>query len=521
MAGSVEQIGVGQGIARRMVAAEGWWAFAALCAACTLPLLPFGLPPLVDLFGHLGRFTVQTELASRPELQPFYSHSWKVIGNLGADLLVEALHGILGLEGSVRVVVIATQLLGSAGILAISRAVHGRITPFAIAALPLIYGLPFNHGFINYVLGMALAMLAFAAWLRLDAARPVAARVWLGLVGGAIWLCHTYGWVFLGLLAGSTKLAEVLKERPGAIAGGRQILAACWPLLWPAILMLVWRTDGGDSLTGGWAILPKINWLISPLRTQWMWLDVPSIILLICLLYWALRNPGVTFDRRLGIAAVLTFACYLVLPTWVLSSAYADMRLVPYGLMLALLAISPQALTARVQRVLAIGALAFLTARLLITGLSYAENDRTIAAYLPALDAMPRTARVAFFAVKPCEDRWSLPITEHLGGIALARRVAFVSDQWDVAGVNPLKVHYPAAAPFEKDPSQATKPDGCNRKGLGPQLSRSLAALPRKAFTHVWIVGAVDGAPPPRPGLTPVRHAGKGWLYAVDPAPQP
>ena len=67
-------------------------AFAELVAVSLMPLLVVGLPPLVDLYGHLGRYAVQTELAGRPELQAFDSYEWKLVGNLGVDLIVEALH---------------------------------------------------------------------------------------------------------------------------------------------------------------------------------------------------------------------------------------------------------------------------------------------------------------------------------------------------------------------------------------------------------------------------------------------
>ena len=60
-------------------------------AVSLLPLLEVGLPPLVDLYGHLGRYALQTELAGRPELQAFYSYEWKLVGNLGVDLIMEAL----------------------------------------------------------------------------------------------------------------------------------------------------------------------------------------------------------------------------------------------------------------------------------------------------------------------------------------------------------------------------------------------------------------------------------------------
>ena len=72
--------------------ARRWWetrwfvAFAALLTA--VPLLYPPLPPLVDLFGHMGRYRVELDLNHSPWLQQYYDYHWAAIGNLGVDLLV-------------------------------------------------------------------------------------------------------------------------------------------------------------------------------------------------------------------------------------------------------------------------------------------------------------------------------------------------------------------------------------------------------------------------------------------------
>lgn len=491
---------------------------AALCLVSIIPVLVVDLPPLVDLYGHVGRYAVQTDLANRPELQPYYSYEWRLIGNLGADLLVEVLHRWLGLEGAVRAVVIATQLLATLGILAVSRAVHGRVTPFAIAALPLIYGFPFNFGFLNYALGMALGLLAFAAWLGLRRkGQRVAAGLWLAGSGVVIWVCHTYGWAFLGLLCGSAMLAEVIEARAKPVAFVTRILGACWPLLLPLVPMVLWQSESGGAFTGGWSAFHKFNWLFSVIRTQWAYLDLASLGFLLCLLIWAIRWKDASFDRRLAIAAGLSFACFLILPMYVIGSAYADMRLVPYALALALMAISPRALGPRTMQVVTVLALAFFAGRAVTTAAAYIEQDRAIAEVTPALDAIPKGSRVAFFVVNKCKAQWALPVFDHLGGIALARRSVFVNDQWQGPGVNPLIVHHKAAGKFAHDPSQVVLPDNCGRKSQRLRLTKALEALPRTAFTHVWIIGAIPEAQRFPAGFTPVPHRGKGRVLVVTP----
>lgn len=501
----------------------GWlnrWPVVLLVGvAAVIPLLVVDFPPLVDLYGHLGRYAVQTELAQRPALQPYYSYEWKLIGNLGADLLIQGLHPLLGLERSVRFAVILTQLLGALGLLLVSREAHGRITPFAVAAIALLYGYPFNYGFINYALSMALAMLAFVVWRRLHGANKAwAAQVWLAAAGAAIWVCHTYGWAFLGLLCGSAMLAEVIAARTRPMAAAGRIIGACWPLLLPIIPMVIWRAESSGAAMSGWSLQFKLNWLLSPLRTEWRGLDLGALAVIGGLLAWALFSRSVRFDRSLGVAALLCFAFFFILPTRVFGSAFADMRLLPYAFAIALVAIGPVRAGGKAWLAAGMIALALFAGRMAVTSAAYISQDRKVQAELTALDHVPNGARIAFFVVKPCRVQWALPPLDHLAGAALARRNAFVNDQWQQPGVNPMVVHYPAAEPFVRDPSHLVQREDCGHRAR-PKLSEALAKLPTGAFTHVWIVGDRPAQMPMTvpAGLVRIPYPGEGLLYAITP----
>lgn len=496
---------------------DSWAAIALLCLASIMPLLVVDFPPLVDLYGHLGRYAMQTDLANRPELQPYYSYEWRLIGNLGADLLVEALHGIFGLERAIHLIVIVTQAVAAAAILLMSRALHGRITPFSVAALPLIYGLPFNYGFLNFSLAMALAMLAFTVWLHLRRLKnKVAAPLWLAVAGMGVWVCHTYGWAFLGLLCGSTCLAEAISARQRPLTAVLRIIVLCSPLLLPLVPMFAWRAGAGGLNLDGSGFMYKLLGLVSALRSKWAIIDIPSLFVLVALIYWAIRSPLVRIDLRLGIAALLCFAFFLILPKTVFGSAGADVRLMPYALLCGLLAVPTQDLDQKTLRYVTMIAFAFLSVRTVATGAAYVRYESRTQEFLPTLDAIPRGARVAFFSVAPCEPTWDLPVLDHSAGFAQARRSVFVNDQWNVPGLTPLTVHYPAAGDFAQDPSQFVLPDDCDRH-FYPYLSETFARLPYDAFTHVWIIGTIPKGFRTPTRLKPLRHAGKGALYAVMP----
>lgn len=460
-----------------------------LLFACALPLLLVEFPPLVDLLGHLGRYAIQTELAERPELQPYFSYRWQLVGNLGADLLVELLAPVLGLEPALRLIVLATQLLAASGVLAMSTALHGRITPFAICALPLIYAFPFQYGFLNFSLSMALAMLAFAAWLHLRQSQVAwRAPLFLAVAGLIVWLCHAFGWAFLGLLCGSASLhARWIEGRRGADLVLR-VLADCGVLLLAIVPMLVWRTASAGADTNEWSILLKIVWLVSVFRAGPPMLDWLSTGFLAAVVVTGFMLRPVRVHGALAIAALLCLTAFVALPARVFGSFYADMRLVPYTLIVALLALSAPKLSLVFKRIMFVGALAFLSVRITATSLDFVDKDRLVQANLPALDAIPRGARVVNFAVEQCGFQWRINPLRHLGGFAIARRSAFTNDQWEVAGANALTVHYPDGEPFVRDPSQSVVIEECADSGL-PTLAQALDRLPAGAFTHVWIHG--------------------------------
>jgi len=160
-----------------------WWesrlCLALVVLATTLPLLYPAVPPLVDLFGHMGRYRVELDLNNSPWLRQYYDYHWAAIGNLGVDLLIIPLGKLLGLEPAVKLIVILIPPLTAAGFLWVAREVHGRIPPTVFFALPFIYGFPFLFGFVNFALSVALAFLAFGLWLRLGRLGRTVTREWL------------------------------------------------------------------------------------------------------------------------------------------------------------------------------------------------------------------------------------------------------------------------------------------------------------------------------------------------------
>src|SRR3954469_17543420 len=286
--------------------ARRWWE-SPLCLglvvfATMIPLLYPQVPPLVDLFGHMGRYRVELDLHHSPWLPLYYGYHWAAIGNLGVDLLMMAFGRLVGLEPAIKLIVLAIPPLTVAGFLWVAREVHGRVPPTAYFAIPFAYGHPFLFGFVNFALSMAFAFLAFGLWLRL--ARLGRTRLRLALfvpISLIIFFTHTYGWGALGLLCFSAEAVRQHDRGIGWFRSGVNAALQASVMALPILITIIWRSVVAGGTTGDWFNWQgKLLWLKTALRDRWQLFDLLSVGAVGLLIVEALRNPRLTFSRNLA-----------------------------------------------------------------------------------------------------------------------------------------------------------------------------------------------------------------------------
>lgn len=489
---------------------------AALVVASALPLFWPDVPPLLDLPGHIGRYRVQLDIGSSPVLQSYYDFRWALIGNLGVDLLVEALAPLIGLEPAVKLVVLLTPALAAAGLLWVAFEVHGRVPPTVLFALPFVYNFPFLFGFVNFALAMALALNAFALWLRLGRLE----RVWLRAavfvpLSAVLWLVHAFGWGTLGVLAGSAELVRQYDRGRNIFLVPFRAGLHCLSLTPPVVLVLLWRSESAGS-TGDWFNWSrKWEWLTMALRDRWELFDLVSLGLVCAVLLFALFSRWLTYSRNLAASAIFLSAVFVLLPRIVFGSAYADMRLAPYLFAIALIAVRFSD-RAGPRFVAAFGAagMAFFAARTAATTVSMWLYDRSYDRELTALSHVPEGARMVSFVGRRCVEPWSMSRLLHLPGLAISRRHAFSNDQWAMAGAQLLTVHYWPGWPFIRDASQVVTARRC-RGEVWRTMNQALATFPRTGFDYVWLIQPPPYDPRLTKGLQPVWRSGRSVLYRV------
>ncbi|MDB5705460.1 MAG: hypothetical protein JWN66_2576 [Sphingomonas bacterium] len=495
------------------------WFVAAMAIVAIVPLLWPAIPPLVDLPGHMGRYRVQLAVGEVPWLADWYNFSWQLIGNLGIDILVIPLSKIFGLELAVKLIVITIPAMTVTGLLWIAREVHGRIPATALFALPIAYSYPFHFGFINFALSMGIALNLFALWLRMARLGQFRLRAVIFVpLSCALWVCHTFGWGVLGVLAFS---AEMVRQHD---AGHRWLNAwvraglGCLPLALPMVLMVLWRSGhhvGGE--TSDWFDWhAKAIWLTKMLNDRWPLFDIASAAILILILFKGFRDPAIEYSRNLGLSALFLLAVFILLPRIVFGSAYADMRLAPFVIGIAVIALRPRpGVSIRHTATVAALGLAFFLVRIGGTTASFWIYNQAYERELKALDHLPVGAKVVSFVGTECRGGWLMSRLEHLPAIALERRLAYSNDQWSMAGAQLLTTRYAPARGFAHDASQIVTAKFC-RGEWWRSISLSMARFPRNAFDYVWLIRPPPYDPKLNAGLVEVWRDGTSVLFRVD-----
>lgn len=477
------------------------WFWALLALASTLPMLVPPLQMMPDYFSHTGRYHVMNHGAESAFLPHYYRFQWRLIGNLGVDLLMVPLGHWLPTETAARICAASIPPLTVAGVHAVSTASWGRVQAPALLALPFIYSFTMLYGFVNYQLGLALALLVLALWIRSadgPAWRRLAVMLPLGLL---VWVVHMAAWAVLLAAVGCWELARARQERPGVLATLRRAIRRCLPLAVP-LLIILWESRGGvPAQAYSWQ--HKGEWL-----TVFMIADSPTMAMAEVLTLGlaaglAVTVRGVRGNPGLGLAAAALALLFLALPNAMLGSFYADARLLAPMVMLGVLGIALPA-SERATVVAWLGILVFGIRTAEITQ-GWTQRGTAAMIDLAGLEKLPLGARIAVVLGPDACRRFPLTSLSELPSLAIVRRDAFVNSEWDLAGQQLMQPVWNLGHGYNDQRSVVQ----CSRT---QPLAATLARLPRDRFGYVWVFGHAQLAVP---WLRIVHQGPNSRLYAI------
>jgi hypothetical protein len=324
---------------RSAVDARLWWcAFAAVAALLLLPLFATEIPPLLDYPNHLARMTILADSGRDPVLSRFYSIHWQIVPNIGIDIAMPQLMRIMPLYAAGKIVVALALLLPLAGVAALNRAIFGVRSYWPLAAGLVAFNRLFFTGFLNFLIGVGLALLAAALWERQRNGSPVWRLVAAVVAGLLIFFCHLIAVAFYGLLLLALECGAAWRLKR---IDPKAFLALAIPFAVPILLFLHAPISGGGEASVGlvdavkhyyWALANephglKLYGLFGPLLTYYRSIDIAALVVILAMLIGSAAAKRLCVAPALAGAALFLLLLYPVTPFFLLQTAWVDQRL--------------------------------------------------------------------------------------------------------------------------------------------------------------------------------------------------
>lgn len=298
-----------------------WLVYAIVAVLLAIPVLTSTVPLGADDIPHLARIYVRAHLADDFDLQRFFAIKPGLVPYLGMDLLLTPLARVLPimLTGKIFILALVWGLVIACAV--VQRALTGRFGIEPAAAGLIAWNGLMAWGLLNYVLGLDLALLSFAAW---HAARSRSWFIRLPLFAGcstALYLTHimafgTYGAMVCGY--------EAFGRRRAWRAPWTDWLVLCGQAA-PAVLLFVALNARDATLDHRtvYDVVRKLAALKSPFVFR---ADVDSGLLVALTVYFSFRKSLLICDRLALAPAAVLLAIAIVLPHSVLGVALVDYR---------------------------------------------------------------------------------------------------------------------------------------------------------------------------------------------------
>jgi hypothetical protein len=465
-----------------------WWLTFALAGLLSvLPLFLVEMPPLEDYPAHLARMYVLAFGAQDPFLSQMYAPSWHIIPNLAMDLIVPPLLPLLPLHLAGRLFLGLVLLLQFAGIVALHRAIYRRRSWWPLTSCLILYNGTFLLGFLNFLLGMGVALLVAAWWTTAWQRNVRLATAGLALGAVVAFFCHLLPFAFLGLIVGCTMAEDLLVRwwqgqrllRPAM--GHTAMLAAGFGI--PTVLYFISPFAGTSSEPWYSSFLGKIYRLIVPVLNYDPVLDFTTAVATLAVVGLFLayaRRPyfgtisaadgesQVVMPPRILVAIIVLMLLWAVLPNHVKNLAWVDTRFPLLAATLLFAGLNPPKLPRRVAAsVTVVLAGLFLTRTAVVAKVWYAHGDevaemrRTIAPVVAGSSVLvarvdPRTDPV-WWGSLPASHRPNGmgSADDYISALVIPEHHAFWPFLFTDAAQQPLKVlagHIAMSAPFHDPP---------------------------------------------------------------------
>ena len=373
---------------------------AVLAAMVLVPALLFPLPPLIDYPNHLARIWLIAGGVHVPPMDRFYFEDWRGVGaGIGIDAIAKLLSPILPAAGIGVVLLMLAMLAPPLGAIALNARLFGGVNAWQPFFLMFWCTQTLVAGFLNFQIGLGLALLAVAADTKAARGGPWALYGWRIASGIVLLIVHPFALFFFAVLQAAIAFGSdrpVWREIPQRL--GRASATAAIALVPLAIYFLYVRgIPGSEDRAGAKAIFNDwtgtVRAMMSPFTSYDNIVDVVSFLPLVGLVVWALAKRKFQAHKGLILVAAVFTVIAAFMPNTFGRTGWIDKR---FPMLALLTALSATRLTIDLKRqnwVLA-GAVALVAVRTAWISLNWAAFTPLVESMRTALADVPAGARV-------------------------------------------------------------------------------------------------------------------------------
>lgn len=403
-------------------------SFVTVLSVLLISLLPLSLSPVIpsiDLYNHVARYFVLARMDEYTALQDNYVPMWKLLPNLGLDVLALPVFKILPPLIAAKVIVVLIFAVQYGGVLALCRALNGRITlASALLAGILLYSYILVWGFANFLLANGLSFWCLALWLRLRERNLWVASFVCSLFAGVIFLCHGFAFALYGVMLSMLEFGRWRLSKPRKIFDlVPPALAVAVQAVVPAILFLMTPTaqagyspeailahhDASDSLLSRLieAGLYQLNAIFRVADSSWLVLDAACFVFIAALVGWAAwRRIIRCAPVAVPLIIVMALLCMLTPPSLFGVGKIADrIPLVCAMVISAAIGAGGEWCAARSRSILIAGLALVFFVRIAANMMGYARYERDFADFVTVMQKAPSNAVIGPASPPEARDR--------------------------------------------------------------------------------------------------------------------
>lgn len=447
---------------------RGFITFAVFftLAVLLIPVLVASIPPLVDYPNHLSRLWLLDGGASVQPVSSMYRITWGTLTNIGIDLIPIVLLKAFTYDVMGRLAVAAAVLLAPVGGVLLWRVLHGRFHWWQLSFGLLAWSLGLLLGFLNFEIGLGVALLAAAADPALTRWGPAISAVGRAFLGSILLLVHPFGFVFYAALLCAIAIGSSFRpllhrstllricKSVTVIAATLAVPALFFVLLTPSLpgkqVGVSARSVWSELQVGFMQILTahKLDGIFVGIVAYSNWLDALTLAVLGLPVLMSLARRRLTVHAGMLIVVAGLLACYVICPAGLAGAYYVDSRFALMAPLALAVALRPEIPSWPVKVVAASLFATSLLRTSIIAGAWY-DRQADVAALYRVLTPVPPGV-----AILPLEHDGKKPdggplgrfITTHgssfahLPTLALPWRHAFVPTVFASEGQQPVRV---------------------------------------------------------------------------------